>query len=113
MLTIRSCLCAMAPSSEQRVNYFISCYKVYDKSYTKVMCNTISCYSFKLYSLIFLYRVHGRGYKLYKLGDSDLMSHLQGLATNREVIPQYYECDFELSFCESDDEEEEAMKLVG
>ena len=32
--------------------------------------------------VIFWYRVEGRCYRLYKLGEPELLNHLQGLATN-------------------------------
>ena len=43
---------------------------------------------------------------MYKLGDADLLDQLQGLTTDRGVVSTHQH-EFELSFCDSDDEEDD------
>ncbi|PON86712.1 NB-ARC domain, LRR domain containing protein [Trema orientale] len=56
-------------------------------------------------SVLFWYRVKGRRYVLYKLGEPDLLDRLQGIATNINDVQQR---DIRLSFSYSDGEEETA-----
>ena len=56
-------------------------------------------------SVLFLYRVGGRRYVEYKLGEPELLDHLQGSASNINDIAQR---DIRMSFCYSDDEGQSA-----
>ena len=53
-------------------------------------------------SVLFWYRVQGRNYVSYELGESDLLDRLQGLATNN--INDVLQNNLQLSFCYSGDE---------
>ncbi|PON86707.1 NB-ARC domain, LRR domain containing protein [Trema orientale] len=56
-------------------------------------------------SVLFWYKVDGRRYILFKLGEPELLDHLQGLDSNINVVAQH---DVRLSFYYSDDEEDSA-----
>lgn len=56
-------------------------------------------------SVIFFYRVQGRSYISFTLGESGLLDYLQGLATNRDAVAQH---DLQSSLFFSEREEESA-----
>ena len=55
----------------------------------------------------FWYRVEGRSYKMFKLGDSELFDHIFVVSTNIDVQLVQHPYELELSFCDSDNEEVE------